>query len=310
MKPANGPTDSVDENVYDLTKRNTFRTIVLVCAFSLIGIMFNFPFSHVIEFQANKMLKSIPGCTISFDKIDFSFFLPKINIIKPILSSNCFGGGANSIALHKMVLSLGGTGISFSPLGMRLKAVITDKTSKIVIYPSLSFSKTVVKIQESKIDLSTLGPLLNLNVPLKGQFELDSLSELSGQKHKKSDLLLQSKNLTMLSTEIHGLELPTLKFNNFLLKVRAISDKSIKLLSLFIGDNKSPIIIDLKGDISVNSNNIMYSKLNLTGGVKFAKSILSDFPIIKIFLTGKTPKKGFYPIKITGTLASPLPSAL
>ena len=121
---------------------------------------------------------------------------------------------------------------------------------------------------------------------------------------------MNSKNLSIPKQNISGFELPALNLNNFELKALLDAKNKLKVRQLLLGDDLAPIQSEFQGDILIDQRNIGRSSLNLDGEVKFSNVLLEN-PALQIFfnmfLRGKESNNGYYNLKISGTLSSPLP---
>ena len=77
-----------------------------------------------------------------------------------------------------------------------------------------------------------------------------------------------------------------------------------------IGDLDSPIRANFKGDITPNSSNFLFSRINLQGEVAFGQSIKDNFGILLNFFNAFPTKDKFYQMRLQGTVGQPLPKPL
>ena len=102
-----------------------------------------------------------------------------------------------------------------------------------------------------------------------------------------------------------GFNLPTLRLNNILIQAKSDKNNNLVVEKLIAGDESSPIRMNFKGEVKVNSRNIGFSNIDLKGELQLSEELLQKFSIIKIFLNSFDQKDGFYQIHLKGTINSP-----
>ncbi len=288
------------ENIYG--KRNIpYAKITILSIFLIIlGFAANFPVKEIITTQVSKALQSNPSCPIMYDKIDVSFFLPKVTLKQPIISGRCFNNPTESLKLKNIKLSFVGPG--FSPMGLKFHALVKAGKTNINLYPTISFGTQFLRIDKTAIDSSLINKITGINNLFQGKFNLTSLLNLSSTGLEDGKLIIKSKNLKVPSQKIHDFNVPELSIGNFLLKAILKDKKLMEINELIIGNENSPIIASFKGSLKVNKYNFTFSVIDIIGEVKFSQKFLSDFSIIGLFLPAKKPENGFYKLKVKGPL--------
>jgi len=291
--------NEITDEIYGKRNIPYFKISLLSIFLIFLGFSLNFPVKNIIIQQVSKALQSNPSCPIMYDEIDVSFFLPKIILKKPIISGRCFKKPAESLKLKNIKISL--TGPGFSPLGIKLHALVKAGKTSLNLYPTVSFGSYFLRIDKTKIDSSLINKLTGINNLFSGNLALTSNLSLEKTGPKDGKLLLKSKNLKIPSQNIHGFNVPELNIGNFLLKAVLKDPKKLQINDLIIGNEESPIIATFKGSMKLNKYNIAFSEVDLVGEVKFSQKLLSEIPL-GLFLPAKKPENGFYKLKLKGPL--------
>ncbi|MCK5884132.1 MAG: hypothetical protein KAG61_10600 [Bacteriovoracaceae bacterium] len=300
---------SVQDDVYQKGKLHLAKTILLFSTVLCITILSNLSISDKLISAVETGIGSLRGCPISYSGIEFSWFPPSLSIKSPELGATCFGGRqSNRLELRNTPISLSFP--SVYPPGIKLHTQLWKKKSntKINIYPTFAFGKTLLKITDTVVGHDLLTDIIGSEI-IKGSLDIESIIEIVNGSPTAGDILIKSKNLNIPKQTISGLTIPELKINNLQLKGSLLKSK-IKVISFLIGDETSPIVANFKGTIRLNKYNIKKSKLNLTGDIKFSQELLAAFPIINMLVIGKENQGGFYRVKLTGPLSSPKPQIL
>ncbi|MBL6989349.1 MAG: type II secretion system protein GspN [Bacteriovoracaceae bacterium] len=297
--------NELSEDVYINSKLNFFKLMLLIIFSCTLGFTYNFPMKHTVNNLIIGQLKQLRSCPIRYDKLDMSFFLPKVTVINPVISGKCFNNPQVSLNLEDIVISPQIPNIY--PAGAKFHLNIKKGESVANIYPSLSFSDQTFMIQDTKVDIDSFKEQLTGADFVHGLFDVQAKVITTKKAIKDAQVLLKSKNLRVGPKNISGFDLPELMMGNLLLKA-TYKRSAVKVESLIVGNENSPIHAKFDGTIKVNSFNPSFSKLNLLGEIKFSKKFMEEFSILNLFLGPYKAENGYYAVKVGGTIARPAPS--
>jgi len=292
---------NIDEQIYMPTMAKWPRLVLISILLFGLGLIFNFPLRSYIKAAVSSALKLSKSCQIQSKDIQTSFFFTSVTILKPTIPSRCFRGP--EISFDKISLSFRGP--SFVPLGLRFKIDFKINQNELPIYFVTTFNKIRVQIDEDKINLGNIINSLKLPKYINGNISVNANIDLKKGQISNGDFKVKSKDFSIPSQIISGINIPTLKINNILVKVSVINNKLLRVPEIILGDKKSPIISRINGDIVLSPRFISKSKLKLKGNVKFSQKFLTDFSFLKLLLGQRKNKNGFYPFLINGTLFGP-----
>lgn len=303
----NLPIDKVSQVFYQSpTSARKFKLISLGVLLFLLGFAFNFPFNQKVENFVEVSLLGQMGCPIAHDGIRTSWFFPSIEIVRPKISRHCFDS-TNDVQLDSLSMKLAFP--SFFPPGPRFHIPLSLDQTNISIYTTATIGGMHFNIRDAHIGkdmLALLGPQAQT---FKGDFTLNAIMTLpyTGGPPSDANIHVKSTNLTIPSQNIQGFLVPQLPLNNFSLKA-SIKGQQMELIELIVGDAASPLRGILQGPITLNSQDISASQLDLEGNLKFSEKFLQEYSFIQLFLQGGQGDDGSYSLGIRGTLAQPNPS--
>ncbi len=299
----------VQDEIYSKGRVPTVKIALLFVVILLFTVLSNLSISTKLTSMIDSGINSMRSCPIAHDGIEISWPIPTIIIKSPEISPKCFGRrSGKALSLRDIPISLGIP--SVYPFGLKLHTEIKKKGSKtkVNIYPTVAIGKNIIRITDTQLTGDFISEIAGGDF-LKGLITVESLIELVNGTPTDGDLLLKSKNLVIPSQNLNGLSLPELKVNNFQVK-GTLSKSKLTIVSFLVGDEKSPLIANFKGTIRLNKYNMMNSRINLSGEVKFSQELITAFPIINMLTSGKENQGGFYKVRLTGKLSSPNPEIL
>jgi hypothetical protein len=297
--------NSIEESDYVLPTLGKPKWLIIVAASTIVAFLFNFSFSERIENIIRGALGSNPQCPISYKEMKFELFFPKVILKDVSMPGRCLSQSATkSIDLRQVYLSF--IGFSFSPLGVNTELKTNLSGSIIHSKQTLGSSEQVINTLGSVIDLSSLMPYLT-SFKMSGHVETSALTNIKNGKVNTSKFLLKSKDFVIPSQRMDSLDLPNMNIKNLMFKGTYDRSGKIKIESLVLGDDKSPIRATFKGDLWPNEFQFRLSRIDLTGEVIFSESFLESFSILKLFFSQFPQKDGYYQIKLGGTIGSPTP---
>ena len=298
------PENFLPDEIYEQSNFPTKRIISICLLFVFAGLFFNFPIKETIRGSFIKGINSFKACPISYEDIEGSFFLPKIIIKKPSISSICFKPASKNLNLNDVIIRPSIP--SFYPPGVRLYASIKHDKSSIGIYPSMSWGQIDIKIPKSNINASLLAYLTGGNKYFEGDFSLEAAAVIKKQKLNKLQVKIKKKNLNIPQQNIQDFIIPKIPLGPF--SLRGVLDRNmqfkIKPGQLILGDNSSPLHARFGGKVRIRNDNASMSSMEIYGEARIDKELLNEFIIIKTKL-GREGPDGYYPLKLTGTLDNP-----
>lgn len=303
----------LDDDVYVISPGKISKIVFLVIILFFIGILSRFSLKETTATLIANAINSNRSCSLSYEKIEVSFFLPSVILRNANINGICMGNLVQSLALGDVKLFLHGP--SFSPLGLKFKTEIQTKKSEINLYIAAGLSSQAIRIEDSTIDSELIKKFINGKFNFNGSLLIDAVVKFSDQKFNSGNFFVKSKNLTIPSQKISGFDLPSLPIQNLVFKgnlnFKNPTLTQLDILTLEAGSNDSPILGKLDGTIKLNSKYTPGSEIALTGKLKFSQTFLDSFSIMSLFLGGKsTDKEGYYNLNILGTLAAPKPKFL
>ena len=303
MKHKKLPDNHLADEIYQIPRFFKLKGILLALALIFLGFVLNAPIRDTITNAVTTQLNSIPGCPLTFEQVETSLFWPKITIKKLSLPPACLKmAEGNSLDLGDINLSFRGP--SFFPLGLKLHMYLQRKETEIHAYTALSFFSNIIKIENTTIDSSIFNEILATPSAFEGTLNLEALLTIKKGQITNGKVLLQSTNINIPSQTIKGIVLPQLNIGNIVVK-GGIIQSNLKIDSIIIGSESSPIKANCNGSIKLNEHNFVQSRLDLKGEVKFSPDLINKFPIINLLVAGKSEKNGFYPFRIIGPATMP-----
>ncbi len=281
----------------------------IILAFSFIcGFILYFPLIHIVSNIIQKQITSIPNCPMTLKEVKFEVFLPKLILEKVRIPKGC-SNTANDIQISTITLNF--RGISFSPLGPHFLLETKIFDTNFSSYQSIGLSTQTLNIKENKLKADFIENFLppNVSIDLDGDILIDAFISIQSMKMNKIKASIRSRNLMLpaQTLNIGGLpqRIPNLVINNLLLKLDMDNGDKLEIQEVILGDEYSPIRLNIKGDISAISKGFSNSRLNIKGELAFSKEFIEQYSIIQLFL-GKFDKKDeFYQINVSGPISNP-----
>ena len=285
--------NEVQESIYKPTFK-TSKIILLSFIFFIIGFFANFPFKDKINMFLGQTLKTNRTCPVSYSALDIKNLIFRYDLKSPVISGRCFGNPYSSLPLES--LSMGVSRPSLVPVGVKLFADIKHQNSDLAIEVVAGIGSQILKIENSKLDLITLAPLIP-DFEILGDLSLNTHMVIKKQALEEGKVVISSENLLVPSQTIKGFAINNLAIGTVLLDVVLESKNNLKVNKLILGNAESPIISEVSGTIKLVPNFPANSALNLKGKLKISPIFQQSMPILNLFLGGKkTDEKGFFNI--------------
>ncbi len=296
--------NELSEEIYSPKYWTKTRLIVSGLVILIFGFLFNFSLEEKINKYLLMTLSSNQACPILFEKAELSYFLPKIDIQKPVILGSCFGQVNNKLPLHEFKIALSGP--SFYPPGIKLHVTVTEGKTKLSLYPTLSPFSQYVEIDDSKIDSTILAAMMADNKsPVAGILTAKgSLKFSSGGTLEDGHLNITSRDFRFPAQNLSGFEMPLITLNRLFLKAHFTNKTTMQIDQIQLGQSNSPMEINLKGNLLVNQQSFVNSQLQLNGTLHLTNFMMTNFPIIKFYLP-QDNQSGTYQMKIMGPLGNP-----
>lgn len=282
----------------------TKARLILIGIFLLfIGFLINFSLEERVNKYLQNTLGSNAACPIQFEKVELSYFLPKMIMRRPVILGACFGQFANRLEFKDIKVAFHSP--SFYPVGLRLHVEALTGRSKINLYPVISVFSQNVKIENTVIDTQIFAPMTQMNLsPVSGSLSIAGFLEFKSGTISDGDLEIVSRNFSLPSQNIQGFELTQLNLNTLKISARFTDADTLAIEEIKLGEAKAPLDLKLKGVLKLNHSNIMASNLTLSGPLRLSEYMLVNFAILKLFLPANNTS-GTYTLKINGPLGNP-----
>ncbi len=276
--------------------RLIFVGIILLC----FGFLFNFSLEDKINKLLIANLSNNDACPIVFEKIELSYFLPKISIKNPVIMGSCFGQINNKLSLQNITIALASP--SIYPPGIKLHLSISEGKTKLNIYPIISLFSSYIDFKDSRIDSTLFAAMTNTNKsPVAGILSLEGFLKFSSGSIVDGQIDIQSNDFHFPAQTINSFEIKLIDLKRFNFSAHFANSQNLQIDRFDIGTPNSPLELKLKGNLIVRSSNFMNSQLLVSGPLHLSTYLLTNFEFIKLFLpTGNA--NGTYQMKLEGPL--------
>lgn len=281
------------------TKPRLIATGIIILLF---GFLFNFSLEDKINKWLLATLSANEACPIIFEKAELSYFLPKINIKKPVILGSCFGQMNNKLPLHEFKIAFSRP--SFYPPGIKLHVSITEGRTKLNLYPTLSPFSQFVDIEDSKIDSVIFAAFTSDNKsPVAGILNIEGFLKYAGGIMEDGNLTIVSRDFKIPAQNIKGFEMTQLNLNRLSLKAHFTNKTTMQIDQIEIGQPSAPVDLKLKGNLLISPSGFINSQLQLAGTLHLSNSMLTNFSFLKLFLPSDNTS-GTYQMKLMGPLGN------
>ena len=310
MKEKNNSEEEVSENIYRFFsfKKNLLLFFITLIVF-VISFLRHFPAKSLVEEKIQSALSQLQGCSISYNRLELSFFLPRIEFKDLTIAENCLQNSTEAVVLESIYVRPSFPGIF--PLGLRLYLEVKMADSQIRSSIRLGFNGSIVTIEKSTISTSTLNQFVGQGPIFVGDIALEGNVELKNNNLKQGALTIQSNNIATQNANIQGIGLPELNIG--LLDIRLnLNDKQLLTLEKAdIGLDNADIIAKFKGTINFNMNDLISSQVNIEGSFFLGQKITEAISLINFFLQNKNvDSNGFYSLRLAGPMGALSPEIL
>ena len=292
--------NELNEEIYRTKYWGTSKIISIGIILLLLGFLFNFSVENKINKWLSLTLSSNAACPIIFDKLEFSYFLPEIEMKKPVILGACFGQINNKLSLQEIKLSLHSP--NFYPPGIKLHLSLNSGKTNINIYPIISFFSQYIEIQDTKIDTQLFSIMTYDNIsPIAGIVTVDGFLKISSGILEDGELKIKSDNFYLPTQNIKGFDLTTINLQHLSIMTHFTNNTTMKIDHIEIGQADKPLELKLKGNLIINQTIFSNSVLELRGSLHLSNFILTNFAFLKLFLPQQNTS-GIYQMEISGPL--------
>lgn len=292
--------ENTPSHIYKIKKLSVIKVMIIAIVFFFLGLFKNFSPKDAIISNVKMGLASITNCPITYSKIEFLWFMPKVIIRSPKVMGKCFNQPGKAIVLNDIYFYF--TGFGIFPPGPKFALNVENAASKLKLHIQASIFSQVLVIKNSVLDAGLINSFLSAGDLFRGQFELHSVLNIANQVPKEGKLFIKSTNLTILKTNINAFDIPSIPFKNFSLKATYGKNSTITISEIILGDDESPIKLDLSGKIKLMPKRLRSSNINLSGEISFTDTFLEQNAFLNILIGNASQKNGVYKISLSGTL--------
>ncbi|MGZ3788690.1 MAG: hypothetical protein ACXVLQ_09220 [Bacteriovorax sp.] len=294
--------NEINEEIYGPKYWTRPRLIITGIALLIFGFLFNFSLEDKINKWLLDTLSNNVACPIVFEKAEISYFLPQINLKKPVILGSCFGQMNNRLPLNDFKIAFSSP--SFYPPGIKLHISINEGKTRLNLYPTLSPFSQYLDIENSKIDSQIFRAMFENNKsPVAGVLTVDGSFKFASGTVEGGYLNISSRDFYLPAQNIKGFELSQINLNHLSFKAEFANKTTMHIDRIEIGKAGMPIELKLKGNLLVNPSSFISSQLQLDGTLRLSNYILSNFAFLKLFLP-EANTSGTYQMKLTGPLGN------
>ncbi len=294
--------NEINEEIYG-PKTWTKPKIILISFFLVFtGFFANFSLEEKINKFLHDVLIKNESCPIQFRKAELSYFLPKITLKSLLIPGTCFNQINNGITLKDVVLALHSP--SFYPPGIRFHITINEGSTKVHLYPSVSFFSNYIEIDKSQIDAKLFSVMTSDNKsPIAGLVDISGFFKISSGILTDGQLSVTSGNFSIPAQNIKGFNMSPISLDKLSVQSHFSSSSIMLIDEIKVGKKNSPIELNLKGQVNISPNGLSNSMLSLKGSLFLSQYFLNNFSFVKIFFPANNTT-GKYQMKLEGPLGN------
>ena len=294
--------NELNEEIYGPKYWNKPKLILIGVALLLFGFIFNFSLEEKINKWLLTFLSNNEACPIVFEKAEVSYFVPKINIKKPVIMGSCFGQINNKLQLQNLIIAFKSP--SFYPPGIKLHVFLLQGKTEINIYPTLSPFSQYLDIEDTKIDTNIFSAMsIDNKSVIAGIIKIKGTLKFSSGNIETGNLRINSSNFNLPAQNIKGFEMIPMNIKHLDIKTHFTNPTTMQIDYIEIGQPGSPIELQLKGNLILSPNNFINSQLQLSGPLKLSNAFLINYSFLKLFLPAENTS-GTYQMKINGPISN------
>ena len=302
MKKKRIQYNELNEEIYTPNYWSKNKLIFTGIIIIILGFLFNFSLEEKINKGLQAALSNNEACPILFDKAELSYFLPKINIKKPVILGACFGQPNNKLSLNNLKIALSGP--SFYPPGIKFHFSIYEDKTNINFFPIISLFSQTIDIEDTVIDSQLFSAMTVENKsPIAGLIKIEGFFKYSSGAIEDGKLLMTSTDLSIPAQNFKGYEMSKMSLKHLSIKTHFTNKTTMQIDHIEVGKSNSPLELKLKGNLLISPVGLGASQLQLSGPLHLTPLILQNFSFIKLFLPeGNT--SGTYQMRLMGPLGN------
>lgn len=298
--------NELNEEIYGPKYWTKSRLILTGVVLLLFGFLFNFSLEEKINKLLIAKLSGNEACPIVFEKVELSYFLPKVIIKKAVILGSCFGQPNNKLPLQDVIIAFSSP--SFYPPGIKLHVYIKEGKTEINLYPTFSPFSQYIDIENTKIDNKIFAAMSSDGKSLiAGTLIIEGTLKISSGTLEDGKLQITSKDFHLPAQNIKGFEMTLLNLKHLDISAHFTNKTTMQINHIEIGQPGSPIELKLKGNLIINPLSFINSELQLSGPLKLSNYFLVNFPFIKQLFLPAENTSGTYQIKINSPLGNMAP---
>jgi hypothetical protein len=293
----------LSDEIYSPKNVSAFRVVTIGISLMFLGFILNYPISLILEQKIESTFLNDPACPIQPSSKEMRIFPFSLKLKDVSIPASCFGQIGGNIFYENINFYLARP--SFYPIGLLLRLEMQAPNEKIYLDLGVGLPSPKFRIRKTSIDSSTINMLIGIPNLLRGNFELEGQGSTSWSDLDSLNLIVGSKNLSIASQNIQGLQLPALNLGHAMMKLRLEEGQMVTIEEMIIGNNESPLRANLQGGIELNKHSMGLSQLNLLTELTLDQQLISSFPIVNLFLGSYQTSPGTFRFGLNGNLAGP-----
>lgn len=285
---------------YELPRSLKATLPILGITLLVIGFILNFNTTDKIRSIINKSLVINTKCRASFNQLESEPITLGYNLIDFSTTGNC----DKKLSALKSVY-VGFRGVSFTPLGLRLKSILqVENLGPIEMTLSLGLKEFEILASDQKISLANAVSLLDAPLKLSGKSIINAALFGKYSRLEGGDISIKIKNLKVKQQEIQSFIVPQINLQNNNINVKITKANTLKVNSISLGSPSDILEILAQGEVK-NFNNPKNSQLKIEGKFNFKQEFNDKIPLLNLLLNGKNKKQGYYQFDLSGKAHSP-----
>jgi hypothetical protein len=294
--------NEINEEIYTPRIWTISKIITVSISLIIIGFLANFSLEQKINKFLQNTLQNNSACPIQFQKAELSYFFPKISIRALTIPGICFGHPNSGLAVREVNIALHSP--SFYPPGIKFHISANEGTTKIHLYPSISFFSNYIEIDKTLIDAKIFSIMTSDNKsPIAGLINISGFLKITSGIITDGQISLTSKNISIPAQNISGFNMTPVTLNNLNLQSHFLNKTTMLIDELKIGKSNSPIELNLKGQLNMSPTGLSNSLLSLKGTLFLSQYFLNNFSFVQIFFPASN-KTGKYQMTLDGPLGN------
>ena len=301
MMTSKKPSNTEEKNIYELSKLTKSILPLLGISMLLFGFSLNFNIESALLNVLNKNLKLNNSCKINVGNIQTELLTLGFNADQFSLSEKC----PNELNFLKKIY-FGFRGISFSPIGIKIKSIINSQeiSDDLQLIVSIGFNAFKLIIDDQKVNIGPITEILSLPLKMSGSLAINGVISGTFNKISEANLEISSDKIKMPNQEIQGFITPAVILNDNTINFSLNSKNDLVINGLKLGNNGNLLEILGEGKI-LNALDFKKTNFDLQGKFRMSTELNKEIPLFGLMLNGKEKKQGFYLFDLLGNPTKP-----